>query len=84
MCVAPFLFAKNSYLWYNVTIKPATNCTANKSSGYLLNGTTVTFTATEATASNRCSFSSTDSTVYTKSATVSSAGQTISSGTVYI
>ena len=73
-----------SYLWYNVTIKPATNCTANKSSGYLLKDSTVTFTATEATASNRCSFSNTDSTVYTKSATVSSAGQTISSGTVYI
>lgn len=73
-----------SYLWYNVTITASTNCTANKSSGYLLNGTTVTFTATEATASNRCSFSSTDSTVYTKSVTVSSAGQKIASGTVYI
>ena len=72
-----------SYLWYNVTITPATNCTANKSSGYLLKDSTVTFTATTATSSVSYSFSNTNVTDFTKSATVTSAGQTISSGTVY-
>lgn len=71
------------YLYYNVTINTSYNTTVSHSSGYLCNGTVVVYTANDNTDDTRYSFSSTDNTVHTMSVTVSSAGQTISPGTVY-
>jgi hypothetical protein len=78
-------YTKNaSYEYYNVTItKNAGTKSSNYQSGYLLNGTTVTFTSTASTSTVRYSYSNTNSASGTQTHTVSSAGQTISSGTVY-
>ena len=73
-----------NYIFYNVTITLNTGTySSNMPSGYLYNGTTVTFTAIPGSNTIRSSYSSTDSTVNTISYTVTSAGQTISSPTVY-
>lgn len=74
-----------SYIYYNVTINKGTNtASSNYASGYLLNGTTITFTTTAATSTKRYSYSSSSSTVNTENKTVSSAGQSITSDSVYI
>ncbi len=74
-----------SYIYYNVTINKGTNtASSNYASGYLLNGTTITFTTTAATSTKRYSYSSSSSTVNTENKTVSSAGQNITSDSVYI
>lgn len=74
-----------NYVYYNVTINKGTNtASSNYASGYLLNGTTITFTTTAATSTKRYSYSSSSSTVNTENKTVSSAGQSITSDSVYI
>lgn len=74
-----------NYIYYNVTINKGTNtASSNYASGYLLNGTTITFTTTAATSTKRYSYSSSSSTVNTENKTVSSAGQSITSDSVYI
>lgn len=78
-------YSKNaSNIWYNVTITKNTGtASSNYSSGYLLNGTTVTFTATANTSTVKYSYSNSSADTHTTSYTVSSAGQSISSPTVY-
>ena len=78
-------YAKSaSYLYYNVTITKNTGtASATHSSGYLLNGTTGNFTATANTSNTKYSYSTSSADTHTQSYTVSSAGQEISSGTVY-